>query len=209
MQKTHNKLLQKLKTKKAVIWDFDGVFCFMNWSFGEDLNLYKNKIWKLLEEFDPTIKTKFIQGLKYPYEHTDYIISKYGKNALKRINEFYLKKELQLLPASPLNEQLINLVNNLHPTIEHYIWSNNQEEFILKKLKTVRIINKFKKIISRDKVTLAKPNLEGFEMIRSTSNIPISEFLLVGDSLETDKIAADKLGIEFFHYLNTNEKSYI
>ena len=200
MQNLHKRLLSKIAGKKAIIWDFDGVLYFMDWHYGEDLDVWCDKLWQLLEEYDPEVRKKFKSGLKYPYEHSDYISHQYGKIAMQKINDFYREKELSILPVSPMNTNLINLINDLDSGIEHYIWSNNQQAMISKALEKAHVSNKFKAIISRDKVELAKPNLHGFKIIQSQTKIPVEDFLFVGDSLNTDKLVAQQLNMDFFYY---------
>lgn len=200
MRKIHRQLANSIAGKKAVIWDFDGVLCFADWNFGEDVSIWWNKLWKLLEEYEPDIRNIFKQGLRYYYEHTDYVVSIHGQKALTRINDLYLQKELQILPASPINEKLVNLIENLDRNLEHYIWSNNQEAFIVNKLEKTGIFDKFRAVVSRDKVVLAKPNLEGFEIIQTLTDIPVKDFIFVGDSRNTDQVAAKRIGMDFFLY---------
>lgn len=204
MKKINRDLVNLIETKNAVIWDFDGVFCFADWNHGEDVSVWWSKLWKLLETFEPEITKKFPTGLhalNYYYEHTDYVAKKYGKKALDAINQFYLDKELLISEVSPMNEELIELFKKLDPKIENFIWSNNQEQFIAKMLDQVEILDKFKAISSRDKVLQAKPNLDGFEIIKPLTQVPISDFVFVGDSKTTDMVVAKKLGMDFFLYL--------
>lgn len=207
MDKLHKNLLNKIQNKKAVIWDFDGVIVFADWNYGNKFEDWSEKLWKLLEEFDPKIREKFKKGLKYYYEHTDYIVENFGKTAMDKINKFYLEKEMLILPVSPINYDIIDLLQNLDENIEHYIWSNNQYLFITKILNKVGIKNKFRGIISRDKVRLAKPNLDGFKIIQSLTSKPLNEFIFIGDFQNTDGAVAAKLGIDFYLYKNPNQKS--
>lgn len=196
----NNQLLGKIKNKKAVIWDFDGVICFINWNYHQDTERWWEKLWSLLESYDREIRKKFSTGLEYYYQHTDYIAGKFGKGALDEINRFYLEKELSVFPYSVLNDGICELINKLDSNIENYIWSNNQGGFISRILEKAGIEEKFKAIVSRDRVTLAKPNIEGFEIIRKHTSLPIEDFLVVGDFINTDGAVAKKLGMDFFLY---------
>lgn len=202
----NQKLFNKIQKKKAVIWDFDGILLHADWNHGEGVDAYWERLWKFLEEIDPNIRKTFVGRtqhyslLKYPYEHTDYIVQKYGQFALNKINKFYLKKELQILPSSLINTDLAPYFNQFNSQIEHYIWSNNEGLFIKKGLEKAGILSKFKGIISRDKVLLAKPHLDGFKIIQTLTSFTIEDFLFVGDSLKTDMIVAKSLGMDFFYY---------
>lgn len=193
-------LLKKIKDKRAIIWDFDGVIMCANWSHGEDFDKWWDKLWSLLEKYEPNIKQVFKKGLKYNHEHTDYIIKKYGEKAFKEINNFYLKKELYILPFSYANKNLIEIIRKIDPKVEQYIWSNNQGPFIKKFLKKESLLNEFKSIVSRDMFKLAKPNLDGLKSIQTLTSIPMRDFILVGDSEKTDHAVAKKIGMKFFLY---------
>ena len=69
-------------------------------------------------------------------------------------------------------------------------------------LEPAGILNRIITVVSRDKIRLAKPNLDGFALIQASCATPLepSDYLFVGDSLETDGKAAAKLNIDFFHY---------
>ena len=200
MENINKILLETINDKKAIIWDFDGVLCFLDWGYRKDINKLRNKLWQVLEKFDPKIREKTNRISKYSYEHTDYIVKRYGQKALEKINPLYVEIESLILPTSIINDPLIYLIKNLDPDIEHYIWSNNQGLSISKILKQTDILDMFKTVVSRDRVTLAKPDVGGFKIIQSLTNIPKKDFLFVGDSENTDEIVAKKLNIDFFLY---------
>ncbi len=189
-----------LKTKKAVIWDFDGVVCFLDWHRGEGLDQYKERLWRFLETFDPEIRNRFKSGMSYVYEHSDYISKTFGEEALDAINKFYLEKELTLIPFSVVNEQVVRFIKSLSAEVEQYIWSNNQGPVIKSIMNKAGITDDVKMVVSRDMVKLAKPNTEGFEMIKSSTRIPLADFIFVGDREDADKAVADKLGLDFYLY---------
>lgn len=197
-------LQEKIKNKKAVIWDFDGVIFFANWNYGEKFEQWWDKLWILLEKYEPDIRKKFKNGLKHYHEHTDYIISKYGADAYKEINNFYLEKEMMILPFSRFNYPLIKLIKNLPPSVEQFVWSNNQDHFINTALKEAGIFHKFKSVVSRNKFLLAKPNLDGFKIIKALTSTTTNNFIIIGDSASSDGVAAKELGIEFFKYVEPN-----
>lgn len=200
MESINKKLLETINDKKAIIWDFDGVLCFLDWSYRKDINKLRLKLWQVLEEFDPNIRGKFNKISKYSYEYTDYIVKRHGQKALEKINPLYVEIESLILSTSIINDPLIYLIKNLDPDIEHYIWSNNQGLSISKILKKTDILDMFKTVVSRDRVTLAKPDIGGYKIIQSLTNILKKDFLFVGDSENTDEIVARKLNIDFFLY---------
>lgn len=200
METINSRLLLALKNKKAVVWDFDGVLCFGNWYYDEDLDIWKEKLWKLLEKYDPKIRERYKLGMKYPYEHTDDIAGRFGSAAMDEINRFYLEKELRILPGSPLNAGLIQLIKNLDRNVEHHIWSNNQQGFVVEALENSGIKDRFKTIVTRDRVVKAKPNLDGFKIISAATTARVENFIFVGDSRNTDEIVARTLNMDFFFY---------
>src|SRR3989344_2993201 len=194
-------LFKAIQNKKAIIWDLDGVIIFANWHYGENWNKWWDRLWIILEKYDPNVRAVFKNGLKHFYEHTNYIAGKFGKSAQDEIKSFFKAKESLIFPVSPLNEEIIQFIKNIPNDIEQYIWSNNYEKSVLYVLKKVGIQGKIKGIISRDKVILAKPELEGFKIIQNLTSIPIKDFILIGDSETTDRVAAERLGIDFFKYI--------
>lgn len=200
MKPINEKLYEVIKNKKAIIWDFDGVICFADWNYGEDVDIWWNRLWDLLEEYEPNLREKYRDGLSHFYEHTDYIAKTYGNGALKKINQFYLQKELLISTVSPINTELTQIIKDIDPSVEQYIWSNNQEQFIVSMLGKAGISDKFKAIVSRDKVIEAKPNLEGYRIIESSTQVEPNDFVFVGDSKISDGVAAQRIGADFFFY---------
>ena len=63
----NTKLLQKTNGKKVLIWDFDGVLCYLNYPKGKNFDIWWNELGSVLKEFDKNIinKTDKIRGLQY------------------------------------------------------------------------------------------------------------------------------------------------
>lgn len=197
----NTKLLQKINGKKILIWDFDGVLCYLNYPKGKNFDIWWNGLGGVLKEFDKNIINKPIHKLVYPDENVDYIIKRYGVKAEEKINSFFLKKEMHIISHSRSNIELIEIISRLPSNIGNYIWSNNQRATIKEFLGSNNIVKKFNLIVSRGiPGYLGKPNLDGFNIIRSRNNLPLNSFLLIGDSKKTDKVVADKLGVDFFLY---------
>lgn len=195
-----DELTSIVKNKKAIVWDMDGVVIFLDWQYGEVWNKWWDRLWVLLEKYDPGVRLKFKDGLKHYYEHTNYIADKFGDKALNEIKNFFVEKERLILPVSSLNNEIVQFIKNLPEGIEQYIWSNNYEETILHVLEKADIQSKIKAIIARDKVILAKPELEGYKIIQRLTRVQIKDFVLIGDSEVSDKVAAEKLGMDFYLY---------
>ncbi|KXK11080.1 MAG: hypothetical protein UZ22_OP11002000462 [Microgenomates bacterium OLB23] len=56
----------------------------------------------------------------------------------------------------------------------------------------------FEHIVTRSDVAMIKPHGEGFSHIYSKGNNML-DYLMIGDDVKTDKVAAESVGIGFFH----------
>lgn len=204
MLEINEKLLKEIISKKALIWDFDGVLCFMDWYYGEDFDKWWDKLDNLLNEFEPNLHNKKLQDLSYPDEKVDFVLRRHGKKAEEKINDFFLEKESLIIPHSRTNTEIIKIILKLNPDIENYIWSNNQSITIENFLEKNNIRNKIKFITARRiEGYESKPSLHGFKLIQNITDISLADFLFIGDSLKTDKVVAEKLGMDFYLYRHT------
>lgn len=125
--------------------------------------------------------------------------NKYVREFGKKILGNFIKNEIgferEELRGVILNPKLLDFVKN-SSSYEMFIWSSNAKPTIEKLLKQHGIFGKFKKIVSREDVSFLKPEVDGFELLHDVK-IPKEKYLFIGDSVN-DKLAAEKLGIDFF-----------
>jgi HAD superfamily hydrolase (TIGR01549 family) len=141
---------------------------------------------------------KFVSRL-YPYPEINEVGLKYGKKAQDRVKLLYKKKETDARDRAKPNKRVIDLIKQTK--LPQTIWSNNLLSTISYLLKKAYISDKIQVVSSLDMVIQSKPNIEGFEIIRKHyPNIDKDKILLIGDSLISDKVSAQKANIGFYHY---------
>lgn len=186
---------------KLVIWDFDGVIFDLNWNYKTTPHQFLELIYDEINSIDTTIvedKDEFIKRL-FPYPEINEVGIKYGQEAQMKIKSIYQEKESTAVDRANPIQEVIDFIKNLDTP--QSVWSNNYSSTIEYLLIKSGINKKIENIASFDKVTLSKPNIEGFNIIKKTyPRINKENMLFVGDSLISDKIAADNTGIKFFHY---------
>lgn len=201
MDKLNSELINRISTKKALIWDFDGVFCDLDWYYGEDFDDWWKRLGDIFTEFEKDQKFKSWEDQAFPDEQINYLIKKYGKKAQEKIDGFFLEKEMLILPHSKTNVKLVEMFTKLDNGLENFVWSNNQRATIDKFMDSNKIIDKFKGIVCRGtEGFMSKPDITAFQHIRKLTDTPLSDFMFIGDSVLTDKIVAGKLGMDFFLY---------
>lgn len=106
-----------------------------------------------------------------------------------------LKFEKENLKDFQVNHQLLNLVENVKG-YQLFLWTSQTKPTVQKVLQKLKIQNKFKRLVTRNDVSLLKPDPEGFYQI-SDPAISNKQYLLIGDS-QADQEAAQSVGIDFY-----------
>lgn len=195
-------------SKQLLIWDFDLVIYKLDWVTTVPWDKYFERIYSLINNVDPTIikdKQEFYQR-KFPYPEIDKIGEIHGENALKTLKDSMYQREFAGLSKAIPNNIVIKFIQNSADKYQHAIWSNNflpTIEYLLKQSELTENINF---ISTYDKVSFAKPNIEGFTLIENHfKHIPKSKMLMIGDSLRSDKAGAEIAGIDFFHFTESTK----
>lgn len=124
-------------------------------------------------------------------------VDTYGDEALQIILEHNERFERELLQGWEPHADLLQTVKNVDTGIKKYVWSSNTREVINLVLKEERLTHLFEGIVSRDDVTLLKPDPEGFYKLWNPE-VNKNQYLMVGDS-KADRQAAKSAGIDFFY----------
>jgi HAD superfamily hydrolase (TIGR01549 family) len=181
----------KFTGKTHLIFDFDETIVKLLLPWGNAFD----KIGKELNKMDE----KIYQGFKKKQISTGPLRNAYVLRFGNKIKKLILKAqsefELNYLKGYEKNAFIINFIIN-NTEHEMYIWSSNSEQVIKKILLELKILNKFKAIISSGDVSLLKPYPDGFEKIYN-KNIPKENYLLIGDS-KFDREGAKNAGIDFY-----------
>jgi HAD superfamily hydrolase (TIGR01549 family) len=197
--------LDKIINKEKIdllIWDFDGVIYDLDWNYPNPSTGFVEQLYSKIAAIDKSIvkdKAEFI-ARKFPYPEINEIGIKHGREVQLEVKSLYLSREMSSADRAIPNPELIQFINKSQK--HQVIWSNNYSDTINYLLNKAQIKDKIKLITSLDKVIMSKPNIEGFNLIKARFPLIKNEnILLVGDSLISDKIAAQNSGIKFFRYI--------
>lgn len=186
-----------------IIWDFDLVIYKLDWTKGETSYEFLARLYNVFNDVDPELildKDEFIYRL-FPYTEIDLYSRKYGKSSVQKVIDLFKERELNALEYAKPNNEVINLIKSTNTNILHAIWSNNNYKTIDYLLEKSDIKDKFEIIATLDNVEYPKPDISGFKNInKKFGNPDKKKILMVGDSLRSDKVAAENAGIQFFHY---------
>lgn len=122
-------------------------------------------------------------------------VRKFGRKMRDKIIKHNERFESKLVKRFEKNEPLIKQIKKL-TSYKKYIWSSNTKVVVMRALSEAGITDCFEKIITRNDLTMIKPDIEGFGLIYDSS-VPKSRYLFVGDSV-SDKEVAKRAKIDFF-----------
>jgi len=122
-------------------------------------------------------------------------VHSFGERVRTLITENNIQFEAEELVDIQVNRELVELIGNCSE--KHlYIWSSNTRPIISEILTKLKLIHKFEKIVTREDVSLLKPNPEGFTIINKDIYTSLNHFLLIGNS-SNDSQAAKAAKIDF------------
>jgi FMN phosphatase YigB (HAD superfamily) len=186
---------------RLLIWDFDGVIFKLDWKYQSTPAEFLEELYEEINKIDNSIikdKDEFISRL-FPYPEINEVGIRHGKKAQDQVKFLYAKKESAALHRAIPNQQIIDFIRE--SKLSQAVWSNNLSSTIEYLLKEAGINNRINHISTFDKVIQSKPHIEGFEIIKNAyPETNTKNILLVGDSLISDKAAAENTGINFYHY---------
>ena len=173
---------------KVIIFDFDRTIG----TLVVDWTTWRKSIKDLVLEFEPDSDIK-LEDIKHANQNE--LIQKYGSEFRERLNRINEQSELTLVTNFVVNKAVLDYIKNTDSQL--YCWSSNSRKTLNKYFSEMGVIDRFKKIISREDTNLLKPDNEGFKLIYD-HEVPLEQYLFVGDS-EADKVAAEKSEISFMH----------
>lgn len=193
------------KNIELVIWDFDGVICKLDWTYPTPSSELLKELCSKINDIDKSIikdDAEFI-ARKFPYPEINEVGVKYGRETQLEVKSLYLKREMASVDRAIAFHEVIELIKKTSKP--QAIWSNNYSNTIEYLLEKNGIKDRIGVIVSIDKVILSKPDIEGFALIKNRyPNIKKENIVLIGDSLVSDKVAAENSAIRFFHYIGSN-----
>lgn len=175
------------KNKKYLIFDFDETIAKME----IDWSGWHTGIGEVYRQYNPQARSYAAD------EHSRYngYVDKFGQELVKKTQQFNAQYETEMTTGFIPYPELIKFIKKDNQ-YQKFVYSSNSSQVVIKGLKELGIVDKFKKIVSRDDVTYIKPHPEGFSLL-CDREIPHSEYLFIGNS-HADKKAARAAGIDFF-----------
>lgn len=171
-----------------------------------DWEKWEEGIERELKKYDKEILESYRIGKITLSDLWNLYIGKYGEEIKDKIiqhNEWFEGRFVKAFEKNkPLIKQIIKFTN-----YKKYIWSSNTKGVVLKALSQADILDCFEKIVTRNDLTMVKPDIEGFKLIYDPS-VSESKYLFIGDS-GSDMKAAKNAGIDFFqitYFGNTIDK---
>lgn len=139
---------------------------------------------------------------KMPYGYTklfnDFLDKENIDKSVKECIDFYRSYEPKLDNCPSLLPLISSLKNS-----NIYLISNGYKKLQLNKIKALKLLNSFKKIIILDpsETIHLKPDSKAFVQL----NISTENSIYIGDNLEIDKQFAINANIEFYHFQFKNK----
>lgn len=181
----------KVSKKTHLIFDFDETLIKLILPWDDAIKAIKNELTALDEK---TYSDYHENKISHSLLQNKYV-SRFGEKILRIIIKNEIEFETNNLQDAIPNPELLDLVKNLSG-YELFIWSSNTKSTIERLLKKHGIFEKFKKLVTREDVALLKPEIDGFSVLHDTG-VTKENYLFIGDS-EFDRIAAEKIGIDFY-----------
>jgi len=178
-------------SKTHLIFDFDNTLAQLqiDWSkWGEEI---QNK----LIELDPYPWKKYQDNAINLSQLQNHYIRSFGNKIKDEIIKHSIWLEINCSGGAKPNSKLISLIPRLDK-YQKFIWTSNTRQGVEPILENFEVKKYFEKIITRNDVSLLKPEIEGFELIYDKKT-PLKNYLFIGDS-GSDKKAAKTIGIDFY-----------
>lgn len=179
-------------SKKVLIFDFDETIVHLNLPW----NIYSDELANRLTKVDKKLVNQL--GSRSSFGLRDEMIKVFGNKVKEIVIDWSEEFEDKYLDGFRDNTNLIEYIKVLHESYSLFIWSSNTSKTIMSHLSRLGIYECFEKLVTSDLVDFLKPNPNGFDFIKS-AQFKLEDYLMIGNSIYSDKGAADNAGIEFFH----------
>jgi len=172
---------------KAIIFDFDGVIA----NLPIDYNLLRGKLSEYFR-FRYNFKNNFI-----PLNpNLELVKNKLGKRALQEAYKIIEKYEIDALPKSKPNKEIVDFIKNNNSHLKIAIFSMNMRKTIKRFLIKNKLLKYIDLIVAKNNVNQYKPNPEGLYQILNKWHLKKKEVIFIGDKdidLQTGKLAGIKV----------------
>jgi len=187
----------KNNSKKYLIFDLDLTLFYLdiNWQ------PFHQEQYEIISQIDKQMADRYLSYDPWsnPWRNTiNEFIKKHGEKASRLMIEFTKKYEEKYFSGKAKeNKGLTNFIRNNKNKYLFYILSNNSRKTIKTVLTKYQLVGCFEKVVSRDDVSLMKPDSEGFYLIYKKGE-DRKNYLMIGDSEESDGRFSRASEIDFF-----------
>lgn len=177
------------KKKRHVIFDFDETIgkVLVDWE------RWKQELIKILKKYNSTYVLKV--GRSWA-EIENEGIAQHGQAFRDDLTPFYARYESEAVYGFKEYET-ISIIKSLSG-MSLSLWTANARKTVEPLLEKIGLLTSFLPIVTRDELFYRKPHHEGFAHIHKIHNLPLADYLFIGDS-DADRLAAKGAGIEFLH----------
>lgn len=138
----------------------------------------------IIQKYEPQFQP--IPYVSHPL--TNEYMAKYGPDLIKDVQSFTANYEITHFKGIKENKKVIDLIKNISPDKFCHLLTSNCREIADRVLKLTNLETMFRQIITRDDLDLIKPNEYAITKI-NPENIPLREFLMVGDTSSDSEFA--------------------
>ena len=179
--------------KKHIIFDFDETLYWLHC----DRSYYKHDMRTKLSEINPELYAT------YEWWRTNDMcnafIQRYWSELRDEMLSIVQKTEAPNISSIDRNPELLALLDDLKDRLSFHIWSSNLVSTFEPVMKKEWIRSYFTTLMWRDTVELTKWYADGFYKIYEQHGWKRWDYLMVGNSLEHDKVWSERAGIDFVH----------
>lgn len=174
--------------KQILIFDFDETIAriVIDWS------TWNEGVAEIIDQFDPN------HGYDPHNEHLsiNQAIKAFGKPLRDKLWKFNAAYETKHTQGLELNHELLDFIrSNTHYRL--MLYTSNSTQLVEKCLHELGIGEAFERTCFRDDVQFVKPDPDGFWRLLFDQAVPISDYLMIGDS-SSDEGMAKAVGMDFF-----------
>ena len=193
------KLGEILKTCSCILYDLDGTLFDLHVAWG-NIKQY------IYNHYESEYGTKIPYFNRF-YAMFDFIKKEKGKDIVKFYLNYMKKQEYNAVlekkfsPTWLTNEGLDKIGELIRFDTFYGIISSNFHDTLIEVVTQTGMIDKFKIIIGRDDVEIAKPNPEGILRVINAYNLKREDVLFIGDT-SGDEEAAQNAQVNFIYVDN-------
>jgi phosphoglycolate phosphatase-like HAD superfamily hydrolase len=184
---TIEEILKQISTQQItdIIFDFDETICTLQIDWGA----WSVEMDRFIRQFEPDFHGSL--------SHTaiNQLTRRYGPEFRRALIEKNTDLEHTHYHGYTVVKQGLALLKAVAEECRVHLWTSNNRQTVTPVMKKEGIDSLFTSTVCYNDVLYIKPDPDGFRLIH-TGDLPVSQFLFVGDSA-SDRGVCESLGIEF------------